>query len=131
MWTLVTLLLLSVLATGAFHVALGDAKRSNDAQHLMAVHSAADAGVYAASSLWTGVDLDSVPVGDTLPSAARSIAGVTTVTRALRSSPNTWWITGTAFIPRLHLAAKHCAARGTCHAPGASDPTHRRRIHRP
>lgn len=99
LWTLATLILLSILATGAFHMALGDARRANDAQRATAVDQAANAAVYQLAALWPGTDLDSVPIGDTLPAATRTLGTVTTVTRALRSSTTTWWVTGTAFSP--------------------------------
>lgn len=98
-WTLILLVLLGLLSAGAFHASRADALQARRLTLQGAVEHAAELSARRAMEQWQGMDLDSVPISDTLPGARAILGGVSTSARALRSGPDTWWVTAEAWAP--------------------------------
>lgn len=103
--TLVVIVLLALISSGALHQALGDARRGHDASAGVIAAAGADAGAYALLETGPGAfDFDSMATGDTLPTMALAAGDARVVVRGRRTSPVTWWVTSFAFLPDSAVA---------------------------
>lgn len=91
--SLVAILLLAVLAAGGMHLGRGDFQRSRDEHVMRQAGNAADAGAYDLMRRWPLVAHEATPAGGVLGPDTLQLAGGSAVTRAVRASRTTWWVT--------------------------------------
>ena len=94
---LIALAIVSLVAIGAIHLSLGDARRVRDAALPSMAAGAADYAAYAPLTLWTP-SLETLSVGDTVGYGPITLARATTHSTTVRLTPTLFWTVGSAAV---------------------------------